>query len=119
MLCSTLLFTRKGKGSAYDDKIFVSPHEGSHDIFEVKYSNPELKKDRMFLASFSGVLNYIEDTLMSMCMDTDPFEHIQINSAIHPAIFFHVADMDESGNRDIIMNMIRDSMRFSITMVPK
>ena len=119
MYCSALLFTRKNKGSAYDDKILVSPHEGSHDIFEVKYRNPETNNDKMFLASFSGVLTYIEDTLTSMRMDVDPFEHIQLNSTIHPAILFHVSDMDESGNRDIILNMVRDSMRFSVTSVPK
>jgi hypothetical protein len=119
MICTALRFTRKGKGSTYDDRIFISRHEESSDIFEVKYSNPELKKDRMFLASFSGVLSYVEDTLMSMRLDVDPFEHIQIDSSIHPAIFFHVSDMDESGNRDIIMNMVRDSMRFSVASVPK
>ena len=117
MYCFALLFTRRGKGCAHDDRIFVSPHEDSRDIFEVKYHNPETKKDKMFLASFSGVLSYIEDTLTSMRLDVDPFEHIQLNSVIHPAVLFHVADMSEYENRDNILNMVRDSMRFSVTSV--
>ena len=118
-MCADILFTRAGKGSAHDDRISIRPYNGSCDIFEVKFHTPDLKCDRKFLASFSGVLSYVEDILMSMRCDADPFENIQLSSSIHPSVFFHVSDMDESGNRDIIMNMVRDSMRFSVTSVPR
>lgn len=110
-----LFFTRKGKSPAYDDEIYVTPYKGSQSIFEVKYRTPELSRDRRFLASFSGVLQYVEDILMSMRADVDPFEQIQLNTAIHPVVLFHVSDMDESANRDIVMNMARDAMRYEVT----
>lgn len=119
MLCFSLLFTRSGETARSDDKIFVSSYEGSREIFEVKYFTPELRTGRRFLASFSGVLHYIEDTLVSMRNDTDPFESIQVNTSIHPAVLFHISSLDESPNRDLIMNMVRDSLWFNVEPVPK
>lgn len=115
----TLLFTRKGKGAAHDDNITITCHSGSHEIFDVVFRTPELKEDRKFMASFSSVLHYVEDILLSMRCDTDPFEHIQLLTNIHPNILYHVSDMDESSNRDTLMNMIRDTLRFDITTSPR
>lgn len=111
----SLLFTRRGMNSSRDDKICVCPYEGSHSIFEVVYRTPELTRDRRFLASFSGTLQYVEDILMSMRLDTDPFENIQLNTAIHPAVMFDVSDMDDSFSRDVIINMVGDSMRYDVS----
>jgi hypothetical protein len=115
MICADILFTQPGKGPANDDKISICRYEGCSDIFRVKFHTPGVAQDRIFLASFSGVLNYVEDTLRSMRCDVDPFENIQVNSSIHPAVLFHVSDMDESSNRDILLNMIRDTLRFTVT----
>jgi hypothetical protein len=115
MLCAAILFTRKDRGAAHDDKISIISYNDSTEIFEVVYHNPEVKRDRVFLASFSGVLTYVEDVLTSMRHDVDPFENIQLNSSIHPAILFHVSDMDESVTRDLLVNMVRDAMRFHVT----
>ena len=119
MISTTLLFTRKDKPSAYDDRIMIAPYSGSHEIFEVTYRNPELKTDRKFLASFSTLLHYVEDILMSMEHDMDPFEDIQVSTNIHPDVFYHVSDMDDSTIRELILNMIRDSMRFDVKAVPR
>jgi hypothetical protein len=115
MRCFTLLFTRRGRSQSHDDEVYVSPYEGSRSIFEVVYKTPELTRDRRFLASFSGVLQYLEDIMMSMRSDVDPFEQIQLNTAIHPSVMFHVSDMDDSETRDVIINMIGDSLRFEVT----
>lgn len=115
MISFSLLFTRKGKSAAHDDQIRVYPYEGSHSIFEVVYKTPDLNRDRRFLASFSGALHYVEDILMSMRSDVDPFEQIQLTTAIHPTVMFHVSDMEDSETRDVIINMIGDSLRYEVT----
>lgn len=117
MHCFTLLFTRKNERSTQDDKIVVTTHPDSSDMFQVVYSTPELKMARKFVASFTGVLDYANDVLTSMRNDTDPFECIQVSTAIHPVILYHVSDMDESDTRDMVMNMLRDSLRFSVRLV--
>lgn len=119
MIGTTLLFTRKDKGSAHDDKITIAPYSGSREIFEITYRSPGFKMDRRFLASFPTTLNYLEDILTSMRHDTDPFEYIQILTNIHPDILYHMSDMDESMVRDLILDMIRDSMRFDTSSVPR
>lgn len=119
MYGAILLFTRKDKGSAHDDVITISSHSNSREIFEVVFRTPELKMDRKFMASFSSVVQYVEDILTSMRCDTDPFENIQLLTPIHPNILYHVSDMDESGNRDLVLNMIRDALRFDVTAVPR
>lgn len=117
MLCFNVLFMQSDKGAAYDDRINIYSHEGSNEIFQVKYHSPDMRGDRMFLASFSGVLQYVEDTLTSMCHDTEPFENIQINSSIHPPVLYHVSDMDDYTIRNLVMNMLRDSLRFNVRVV--
>lgn len=119
MYTTGILFTRKDRGPVHDDGITISAHGGSTDIFEVVYRSPELKMDRKFLASFSGVLSYIDDTLTSMRYDNDPFEKIQLLTVIHPSVLYHVSDMDDDEVRNLILNMVRDSLRYSVTAVPR
>jgi hypothetical protein len=119
MIGATLLFTHAGKGPAHDDKITIVPYNGSHDILEVTYYSPELKSGRRFLASFSTTLHYVEDMLTSMRHDAEPFENIQLLTAIHPSILYHVVDMDDSDVRDLIVNMVGDALKFEVTRVPR
>ena len=53
-----------------------------------------------------------------MRCDIDPFENVQLLTTIHPSILYHVSDMDDYATRDIIINMIRDSLRFDVSTVP-
>lgn len=94
----------------------VSTHPDSSDMFQVVYTTPELRSSRKFVASFTAVLDYANDILTSMRHDTDPFDQIQVTTSIHPIIMYHVSDMDESDTRDMIMNMLRDSLRFGVTL---
>lgn len=116
MRCATLFFTHKGKTAVHDDVITITPIEQSRGVFEVVYKTPEMK-ERKFLASFNSVLQYVEDTLTSMRHDTDPFERIQVNTSIHPIVMYHVADMDDSSVRDLILNMVGDSMKFDVRLI--
>ena len=119
MYCTRLLFTRRDLGESNDDAILITAHPDVPDIFEVLYRSPEVKMDRKFHASRSGVLDYIEDTLTSMRHDMDPFESIQVLTSIHPSVLYHVSDMDESVTRDLILKMIGDSLRRSVTCAPR
>lgn len=116
----SLVFTRKGSGfAADDDRILIKAHGDSREFFDVVFHTPELKSDRKFMASFSGVLRYLEDILTSMRCDTDPFECVQLLTNIHPSVMYHVSDMDESSNRDLILNMTGDALRFDVATVPR
>lgn len=97
----------------------VTTHPDSSEIYRIVYLTPELQTTKRFLATSSQVLSYVEDILTSMRYDVDPFENIQVSTAIHPIVMYHVSDMDESSTRDLILNMLRDSMRFNTRLVPR
>lgn len=110
-----ILFTRRNLGSAHDDKVSVTAVEGCPEMFNVVYMSPEFKKERRFTASYSSTLQYVEDILLSLQHDTEPFELVQMITAIHPTVLFHVADMCDCEIRRILMNQVRDSLRFDVT----
>jgi len=117
MHCFSVLFTRKDKGPSKDDRIRVSPNPDSRDVFDVFFQCPELRHSRKFTATSSGVLRYVEDALVSMRHDTDPFERIQVLTSIHPSVMYHVCDMDDSDVRRLILNMLEDSLRYDVREV--
>lgn len=116
---ASLLFTKPGEGAASDDRLSISAMDESRDMFMVAYETPDHKYTKTFVASRSTVLQYVEDTLKTMRHDVHPFENIQVNSCIHPAVLYHVSDMDDCDIRDLILNTICDSLRFDICNVPR
>ena len=111
-----ILFARKNKGCAHDDSIIISAVKGCPEMFNVSYMSPEFNKERRFTASYSSTLDYVADILSSLQYDTEPFELVQLITAIHPTVMYHVADMSDYEIRSILMNQVRDSLRFDIVI---
>ena len=114
MIRATILITRKGKTSEFDDKINISQTSESSEVYSVSYTTPESRSTRAFSASYTSVLQYVEDILTSLKYDTEPFAYIQVYTAIHPSVMYHVVDIDDCDARRVILNQIRDSMRFNV-----
>ena len=114
MIRATVLLTRKDKGSAFDDKVVISQTSESSEVYSVSYYSPEYTAPRTFSASYNSVLQYVEDILTSLKYDTEPYEFIQVYTAIHPSVMYHVVDVDDCDARRVILNQIRDSMRFNV-----
>lgn len=114
MIRATLIITRKDKAAAFDDKVVISQSSESSEVYSVSYSTPELRSVRAFSATYNSVLQYVEDILTSLKYDTEPFEYVQVYTAIHPSVMYHVVDVDDSDARRVILNQIRDSMRFNV-----
>lgn len=110
-----LVFTRRNKGSDEDDDVRITAVEGCPEMYTIVYMSPEYRNSRCFTASYSSTLQYIEDIFVSLEYDTDPFDMVQLMTAIHPSVMYHVVDMSEYDVRRILMNQIRDAMRFTIT----
>ena len=111
---ASLLFTRKGRGFTHDDQITIFSVPECSQAYKVVYHTPELKRDKVFTTSYHGVMQYIEDTIFSMVHDLEPFEHIQVYTAIHPSVLYSPGDMADEGVRKLIINMIRDALRHDI-----
>lgn len=117
MINVTVLFVRKDGRPSTDDKITVSRVTSGSDLFTVTYSTPEFKYDKQFITDARKTCQYIEDTLTSMRHDIDPFENVQVSTIIHPAVLYHVADLDCGHVRSLIMNMVYDALMFNVTNV--
>ena len=113
MYTVVLRLTRKNEPEASDDKIIVQHNVQYFNLFNVTYSTPELKMARTFTADESDVMNFFSDILHSVETDHDPFEHIQISTAIHPNFMYAVKDFDCSIRCNII-NIIRFALRADV-----
>jgi hypothetical protein len=116
MIRTTLYLTRRDAGQDQDDAIYISTNGESRELFDVVYRTPELKKAKTFTTTESHVLDYVADILRALSSDTDPFENVQLTTAIHPSIFYHVSDMDSSTVRGDILSMIQTALRMNVRM---
>ena len=116
MHTATIHLTRPNKSSAQDDKIVISRIPKCPEMYRVTYITPEFASNRQFISSYSSVLQYVEDILLSLQYDTDPYDQVQTYTAIHPCVLYNVADMSDCCVRRTIVSQFRDAMRFGVTL---
>jgi hypothetical protein len=65
------------------------------------------------------LLGHISNILESLQYDMDPWEHVQLSPALTPSIMYHISDMNDSNVRDLILDMVRDVLRFDCERVTR
>jgi len=115
MFVASVFFLRKGGSPRQDDTMTIRRVDGYQGVFQVTYTSPDFTFGKTFTSHGSSVCNYIEDSLKSMRHDTEPFESIQVSTVVHPSVMYHTSDMDDADVRELILDMIRDAMRFDVT----
>jgi hypothetical protein len=98
--------TENGK----DDKIEINRGSRASEMVDITYTPGDSKTNSEYSFSLtrSGVGRYLENLLFSMTKDQDPFEKIQISTAMSPAIMYHVSDLDEV--QSTILSMVEDAL---------
>ncbi len=118
MIKAEIFLTRAGKpGPSHDDTIKITESPDARELFVVTYRTPDYANRKRFTASEYRVLDYVEDILVSLQHDTDPFEFVQVNTVIHPSIMYHVSDMDKASIRELILTVVRTAMRTDVENV--
>lgn len=112
MLKASLYFTRSGRGRAHDDIIHISENENSRELFDIVYKTPELRRSKKFTMAEKDVKTYLTNLIRMMTHDSDPFENLQLTTAIQPSIFFHMADAQE--NVYVLLEMIATALRVDV-----
>ena len=110
---ATMHLTRTGKPSSSDDKIIVQHNATYPNLFDVTYTTPELQMARKFTVDESKVMDFFGDILASLPYDHDPFEEVQVSTAIHPNILYAVANIG-CHVRSIILDTLRFALRADI-----
>ena len=85
-----------------------------NDLFRVTFLAMEMKKPNQFFATRHWSIDYVSEVLHTLMHDSDPFESLQVETAIHPAILYHVIDMDEHHIRRLVEDTIDSVLRRTI-----
>ena len=111
MLKATIYIQRKNtRGPEDDDVIRMYEDDEYCEMIRITYSSPEMKKDNTFYLPISRTMRYLSDTLKTFRHDADPFEHVQVTTAIHPSVLYHVSDLDCRETRWLIEDMVEAAL---------
>ena len=107
-----LFFTRR-RGA--DDIVQMYDDETHVDMVRVVYTpGDHTKKSNVFYLTTRDVLSYVDNILKAMDHDTDPFEYMQIQTAIHPSIMFSAMDLSSRRVQDLVDDMIFQAIRVNV-----
>lgn len=108
MLKVKLYFTRT---AGADDVLQIFDTKEYFEMTRVVYTpGDHTKKSNAFYLSRTDVLTYVSTILKSMDNDTDPFEYVQIESAIHPSVMLHVGDLADRDTRWRLEDMVEQAL---------
>jgi hypothetical protein len=113
MLLATIRFVRNPKKEREDDVIRIYDSD-CNDLFRVTFCATDMKKPNQFFATRSWATGYVSEVLMTMTYDTAPFDSIQVDTAIHPSVLYHVGDMDDYEIRRLVEDTVDSALRHTI-----
>jgi len=110
-----LFFTRRA-GS--DDIVQIYDDDTHVDMVRVVYTpGDHTKRSHEFHMTTRDVLSYVGNILKAMNNDVDPFEFVQIQTAIHPSIMFSAMDVGCRRIQDVLDDMIFQAIRVNVEEV--
>lgn len=108
MLKVKLFFTRR---QGEDDILQIYDDETYFEMNRVVYTPGEhTKRSNVFYLPRRDVLSYVSTIFKSMETDTDPFEYVQVQSAIHPSVMLSVADLEDREKRYQLEDMVEQAL---------
>lgn len=112
MLKAKLFFTRR---DGADDIIQLYDDEEYFEMVRIVYTPGEhTKTSNEFYLTRRDAFGYVSTILKSLLSDNDPFEYVQIQTAIHPSIMYPVSELEESRTRWLVEDMIRDAIHANV-----
>lgn len=116
VLIATIYFIQSGQPEK-DDVVRICSTPDA-DEYIVSYKPWEYKRVRNeFSLSYMEVLNYVNTIIRSLEHDDDPIDSIQISTAIHPSVMFHLADLETVEIRNIFDDMLRSALRVNVKRI--
>jgi hypothetical protein len=116
MHLATIRFVRDGHDERDDDMLRIYDTD-CNDLFRITFTAVDMRKPSQFFATRHWALEYISEILHTLTHDTDPFESIQVETAIHPSVLYHVSDLDEPHIRQLVESTIDSVLRRTVVKV--
>lgn len=109
MLRVKLFFTRR-RGA--DDIIQMFDDEMYLEMVRIVYTPGDHKKtSNEFHITRASAVEYVSGILRSMENDSDPFDFLQVQTAIHPTVMYSIADVSHDPTRLRIEDMVYEALR--------
>lgn len=115
---ATIHFTRRNNQP--DDILYIRSTD-IQNMYHLVFKPKEFIRARNeFYMNTNELLSYVRNLLNTLEHDTEPYEHVQLTTAIHPAILFHVSDMDKFEVRDKFESLLKTALRTFVkrTVIP-
>ena len=109
MYLSTIYLQKEG---SRDDIIRIARSE-TDTMFTLEYAPGDLDTKYTTLMDRSRVSRYVRDLLVSLTMDTSPFDNIQVSTKIYPSIVYNISDLNDLD----LCSVVEDSI-LSVLDVP-
>ena len=107
------LFFTRAAGS--DDIVQIYDDDTHVDMARIVYTpGDHAKKSNEFYMTTRDVLSYVANIIRAMNHDVDPFEFLQIQTAIHPSIMFSAMDLSARRVQDTLDDMIFQAIRVNV-----
>ncbi len=105
------LFLQRSQFDEEDDMIRIYDDTDHRDMVRIVYSTPEVKKESTFYAPVSKAMSYVHDLLKSMQYDMQPFQYLQVTTALHPSILYATTELYSHDVRHSIEDMVEIALR--------
>jgi hypothetical protein len=116
-----LYLTRADASARDDDSIVFNTVPGLPDMIKVvvTYAATGTQENSSFSNSFvvsrSGAYGYVMSLVASILRDTDPFEHLQISSAMFPSVIYAVEELEDDDIRAAIQDIVYATLNTTIS----
>ena len=111
MLKATLYFVNKNNE---DDIVRIFDDDVHNDMYRVVFKADGMEGLNEFHINYRDLQDYISDMLKATQNDTDPYEYIQVMTAIHPTIMYHTSELDKREVRWQIEDMVSLACRSTV-----
>lgn len=112
MIKAKLFFTRTGRE---DDIIQVFDDDEYIEMVRIVYTPGEYTKaSNEFFLTRRDAMTYLSNILKSMTSDTDPFEFVELQTAMHPSVMYPIGELEETRTRWLLEDMIDQAIRTNI-----
>jgi hypothetical protein len=89
----TIRFIRDTESVKGDDVLTISEDDTHADMFCLKFKPCGWKSHNEFYMDRHRALDYIAGVLKTLPHDAEPFQYVQVDSALHPSVMYRVSDL--------------------------
>jgi hypothetical protein len=111
MLKATLYFVNN---TNEDDIVRIFDDDVHNDMYRVVFKAHDMVGLNEFHMNYRDLQDYISDMLKSTQNDTDPYEYVQVMTAIHPSIMYHTSELEKREVRWQIEDMVGVACRCTV-----